>query len=241
MMAVEELRAEGSLYDAATLLARHKRPGHCSPAIIAASRSLAASDVLGPLLRADLRSTAINCSLPSITPELTKDLAALDAETKKLPDPGRNLDVILFATELSLKTGRFDPLATLASAPDFVDRWMNVSPTAARAALLIQHAVWTLAGGAEASSNAGSAASATRFSSAATSVSLLCDTFPPAPAPATSSGGPAPGVSESDMCDKVRSLRPPFKIPEEARVLLARSAIEMLLSQTAESPKAPPP
>ncbi|HLM72329.1 MAG TPA: hypothetical protein VK459_06550, partial [Polyangiaceae bacterium] len=158
MTAVEELRAEGSLYDAATLLARHKRPGHCSPTILAASRGLAASDVIGPLLRADLYSTAINCSLPSITPKLTQDLAALDAETKKLSDPGRNLDVMLFATELSLRTNRFEPLAKLASAPDFVDRWMSVSPTAALAALLIQHAVGTLAPEASSSSGANTAA-----------------------------------------------------------------------------------
>ncbi|MCK6593441.1 MAG: hypothetical protein L6Q76_38270, partial [Polyangiaceae bacterium] len=40
MAATEQLRAEGNLYDAATLLTRHKRPGHCNPAIVAASRAL---------------------------------------------------------------------------------------------------------------------------------------------------------------------------------------------------------
>jgi hypothetical protein len=235
---VEELRAEGNLYDAATLLARHKRPGHCSPAILAASRSLASSDALGPLLRADLYSTAINCSLPSITPELTQDLAALDAETRKLPDPGRNLDVVFFATELSLRTSRFEPIAKLTSAPDFVERWMNVSPTAALAALLIQHAVSTLSPApSPAGSQSPSAANAANAATAPATSSpylLLCETFPPG-APKTS------GLNESEMCDKVRALRPPFKIPEDARRKLAREALEMLVRQTAESPKAPPP
>ena len=249
MTAVEELRAEGNLYDAATLLARHRRPGHCSPAILAASRSLAGNDTLGPVLRADLYSTAINCSLPSITPELTQDLASLDAETRKLPDPGRNLDVVLFATELSLRTGRFEPLAKLASAPDFVERWMNVSPRASVAALLIQHAVSALsapsapsAGGPSAASNPAANAANQGAASAASSYSLLCETFA---GERTSSGAGADarsaGVNESDMCDKVRSLRPPFKIPEEARRKLAREALEMLVKQTAESSKTPPP
>jgi hypothetical protein len=43
------------------------------------------------------------------------------------------------------------------------------------------------------------------------------------------------------MCDKVRALRPPFKIPEEARRKLAREALEMLVKQTAESPKGASP
>lgn len=237
MTAVEELRAEGHIYDAATVLARHKRPGHCSPAIIAAARSLASNDALGPLLRSDLYSTAINCSLPSISPELVKDLAALDAETKKLPDPGRNLSVVLFATELSLGTGRWEPIAKLASAPDFVDRWMNVSPTAALAALLIQHAAAVLAGPQTPASSAPSASSNAADTAGTRAYSLLCDTFPGAAREAAR----ASGANEADMCDKVRALRPPFKIPEDARKKLAREAIEMLVKQTAESPKTPPP
>jgi hypothetical protein len=224
MAAVEELRADGLLYDAAALLTRHKREGHCSPAIVAAARALAGTTSLGPGLRADLYGTAVNCSLASVRPELIEDLASLDAETRKLADPTRNLRVILFTTDLSLREGRFEPIARLAASPDFVDRWMDSSPGAALAALLIHHAALTLSGAPLAAEKTGPA------------YQLLCETFPARP-----ETGKTPMGAETDMCAEVRSLRPPFKIPIEGRQKLARLALQRLVKQAFDAPKSPPP
>src|SRR6185369_14346651 len=69
--AVEDLRASGRLYDAATLLTRHRREGHCGPSVLAASRALGRAAALGPLVRADLLSGAINCTAAAGGPEVS--------------------------------------------------------------------------------------------------------------------------------------------------------------------------
>jgi hypothetical protein len=119
----------------------------------------------------------------------------------------------LFTTELSLRQGRFEPLARLAKAPDFVSRWMNVSPTAAAAALLIDHAAATLSGE-EIAAGRGEG-----------SYRLLCETFPPG--------------DRAETCAEIRSLRPPFKVPsdEAARQKLAQKALERLVKQASAPPK----
>jgi hypothetical protein len=213
LTALSKLRASDRIYDAAALLTRHKRDGHCSPAIIAAARELARAPYLGPAMRSDLYGTAVNCSLPSVRADVLDDLEALDKETWKLPDPTRSLSVLLFTTELSLRQGRWEPALRLASAPDFVSRWMNVSPTAASAALLINHAVVTLSGAeVDAARTAGA-------------YQLLCETFP------------AGDRDRASMCVEARNLRPPFKTSIEARQKLARESLEKLVKQAA----APPP
>ena len=144
--AVEDLRASGRLYDAATLLTRQRREGHCGPSILAASRALGRAPGLGPLVRADLLSGAINCTAAAGGPEVSADLLALDAATRALPDPARSLKVLLSIADLAARTEQWALLDELVTQPGFVDRWTAVHPTAAAAALLFAHASAVLAG-----------------------------------------------------------------------------------------------
>jgi hypothetical protein len=144
--AVEDLRAGGRLYDAATLLTRQRREGHCGPSILAASRALGRAPGLGPLMRADLLSSAINCTAAAGGPEVAADLLALDAATRALPDPARSLKVLLSIADLAARTEQWALLDELVTQPGFVDRWTAVHPSAAAAALLFAHASAVLAG-----------------------------------------------------------------------------------------------
>ncbi len=51
-----------------------------------------------PALRADLLSVAVRCAAAALDASVVDDLMALDGETRALPDLGRNLKVVLFAT-----------------------------------------------------------------------------------------------------------------------------------------------
>jgi hypothetical protein len=144
--AVEALVQGGRLYDAGVLLARQRREGHCGPRVLAAARALGRAPALGPALRADLLSVAVRCAAAALDDAVVDDLLALDGETRALPDLGRNLNVVLFATELSARAGRWDLLAKLAKQPAFVDRWMAEDADAAATALLIEAAAAALAG-----------------------------------------------------------------------------------------------
>ncbi|MEP7124392.1 MAG: hypothetical protein ABJE95_25920 [Byssovorax sp.] len=144
--AVSDLRAAGHLYDAATLLARQRREGHCGPQILAATRALGRSTALGPLVRADLLSVAVNCTAAVGGPEVAADLLALDAATRALADPARSLKVLLSVADLAARTDQWALLDQLVIQPDFLDRWSAVHPTAAAAALLFAHASAVVAG-----------------------------------------------------------------------------------------------
>ena len=144
--AVEDLRAGGRLYDAATLLTRQRREGHCGPLILASTRALGRAPTLGPLVRADLLSVAVNCTAALGGAEVASDLLALDAATRALADPGRSLEVLLSVADLAARTDQWTLLDQLVSQPDFLDRWTSVHPTAAAAALLFAHASAVVAG-----------------------------------------------------------------------------------------------
>jgi hypothetical protein len=201
--AVESLRADGRIYDAAVLLARHRREGHCSPALSAAARALGRSPLLGPSVRADLLSVAVNCAAASPDPRFEDDVVSLDEETRALPDPSRNLRLVLFVTDLAVHSNRFELLARLAAQPGFVARWTNVDPTAATAALLIDHAALTLTGKPIAPD-----AQRSHFE-------LVCETFAP--------GDRAP------LCDAIRALRAPSS-PLKDRERVAREALGALVA-----------
>jgi hypothetical protein len=201
--AVEELRADGRLYDAAILLTRQRRDNHCSPAILSAARSLARSPILGPFVRSDLRSAAINCSIAGGGPELAADVMALDEETRRLPDPTRNLKVMLSLAELAARTDQWELLTTLSSQPDFVDRWMSVHPNAAAAALLVAHAVPAVHG------------SAADLEKTREAYDLLCETFPPG--------------ERASLCEQIRKLRAPSAASSTERQRLGKEAIKKLV------------
>ncbi|MGK3971043.1 hypothetical protein WMF38_04945 [Sorangium sp. So ce118] len=144
--AVEALRRSGRLYDAGVMLARQRREGHCGPLVLAAARALGREPSLGPALRADLLSVAVRCAAAALDASVVDDVMALDDETRALPDLGRNLKVVLFATELATHAQRWDVLARLAKQPEFVERWLGESDEAAATALLIEAAAAALAG-----------------------------------------------------------------------------------------------
>ncbi|WP_437820034.1 hypothetical protein [Sorangium sp. So ce1078] len=144
--AVEALRRSGRLYDAGVMVARQRREGHCGPLVLAAARALGRAPSLGPALRADLLSVAVRCAAAALDASVVDDVLALDGETRALPDLGRNLKVVLFATELAVRAERWDVLAKLAKQPEFVDRWTGESDDAAVTAHLIETAAAVLAG-----------------------------------------------------------------------------------------------
>ncbi len=206
---VEELRGGGREDEAAALLARQRRDGHCSPKLLAASRALGRSQALLPGSRADMLTVAVNCAGADAGADLEKDLAALDAETRKLADPMRNLKVMLFAADLALRVDRPQLLLSLVRAPGFVDRFLPISGNAVAFALVLHHAAFTLAG--EALDPAPTEAT----------FSLVCGSFPSA--------------DRRFECDEVAALRD-GKVGQDARKKLAKDAIGKLLEPPAKAP-----
>ena len=209
--AVEALRADGRPYDAAVLLTRQRRDGHCNPALVAASRALGRSAALGPELRSDALTVAVNCGSAALSASVVDDLVAIDGETRLLPDLSRNLRLVLFVTDLALREKRYDVLTRLTAQPDFIDRWMKVSPQAATAALLIDEAAAALAppGGA-------------RPAAARGAYELFCETFPPG--------------DRAETCGQIKALRAAHAAPPEERRRRAKEALEKLVSQGSGPP-----
>lgn len=202
--AVEALRASDRLYDAAVLLSRHKRETHCSPTLLAAARAMGRAEALGPHLRADLLSAAINCSAAAGGAEVEADVLALDGETRRLADPSRNLEVMLSLADLAAKSDKWSLLTKLAAQPGFVERWMSVHPNAAAAALLLDHAVSAING------------SPVAVERTKVSHRLLCETFPPG--------------ERADLCAKIKGLRAPGAGTAAERQKAAKEAVRGLVS-----------
>ncbi|MDC0745088.1 hypothetical protein [Polyangium mundeleinium] len=196
-----ELASAGRVYDAALLLARQRQPSHCNPSLLSAARSIGRSKLLGPSLRADTLSVAVNCA--PLDDAALDDLAALDADTTALADRSRNLSVLVFATELGLTRDRWDVLAKLARSPTFVSRWLDTTPHASLFALVLAHAVAILA------------KEPTLAEPASRSYDLFCVTLPPA---------------DKAACEAVRALRQPEADPE-VRAKRAREAVSAALQR----------
>ncbi|WP_433936675.1 hypothetical protein AB3662_18570 [Sorangium cellulosum] len=202
--AVEALRRSGRLYDAGVMLARQRREGHCGPLVLEAARALGRAPSLGPALRADLLSVAVRCAAAALDGSVVDDVMALDGETRVLPDLGRNLKVVLFATELAVRAQRWDVLARLARQPDFVARWLGESDDAAATALLIEAAAAALAGD--------PAPGDARVDGAR---ERLC--------------GQPPAGDRAALCAEIQRLRP-GALPEAQRRQSAKEALERLLA-----------
>jgi hypothetical protein len=202
--AVEALRAEGRPYDAAVLLARQRRPSHCNPTLLAAARALGRAPSVGPSLRADVLTVAVNCA-PEGTSNLD-DLATLDAETTRMADPSRNLALLVFTAQLGLQRDNWQPLAHLARSPTFVDRWLDTSPRAVLFALALAQAATVLGG----DPRPGPSSDAAR--------DLFCKTLPQ--------------PDSARICDTLDALRRPGQTPDILRAL-ARKAVEEALSGVA--------
>jgi hypothetical protein len=140
------------------------------------------------------------------------DLIALDDATRRLADPTRNFKVLLFVTDLAVRAKRWDVLARLTAQPEFVDRWLKVNPTAATAALLVDHAAAIL-------SDKPVAAERTR-----SAFTLLCETFPPG--------------DRASMCTELATMRASAGKPAD-KAAGARAALETLVA-AATAPAAPP-
>jgi hypothetical protein len=212
--AVEALRTDGRLYDAAVLLTRQRHESHCNPALVAAARSLGRSTMLGPVLTNDLLSVAVNCSLADPDKAMEDDILVLDADTRKMADPMRNFRLALFVAELGERTGRWGPLGRLTAQPDFVSRWARQSSTATAAALVLDHAAAILNGRA-----------IEREKSAGT-IKLICETYPP--------------QGYAELCASLKELRDPASKTAEARTEAARKAIKSLIVSTTSPPPAQP-
>jgi len=211
--AVDDLRGGGRLYDAATLLTRQRREGHCGPGILAASRALGRAPTLGPLVRADLLSVAVNCTAAAGGPEVSADLLALDAATRALPDPARSLKVLLSIAELATRTDEFSLLDKLAEQPDFVDRWMTVHPTAATAALLFAHASAVVSG------------RAVDLEKTRAAYELVCELYPPG--------------DRAAICADLVALRAPPKGPTADRRRAAKEAVARAVAAFTTPPASP--
>ena len=208
--AVEALRAGGLADEAAVLLGRHRRDGHCNAALLKAARELGRSPALLPVSRSDMLAVAVNCWAGGATEELAKDLAALDEETRKLADPMRNLRVLLFVAETALRNDKPELLLALVRAPGFVDRFLRMHGNAVAGALLMHHAAHVLAGEA--------------FEPAQTedTFALVCSSFP--------------SQERRAECDDVKAMRDGSK-PAPIRRALAKDALRRLLSPPAPPQK----
>ncbi len=120
--AAEKLIAEKKVLDATLLLTRQRDPSHCVPRALAAMRKAHAELAGAPAQRADLLTGLINCGIGGEAAALSLDLAALDAEVRKLGDPSREIQGGLFAAALSVRRGEPQLLDTLTKQPDFVTR-----------------------------------------------------------------------------------------------------------------------
>ncbi|WP_437553643.1 hypothetical protein WME97_19005 [Sorangium sp. So ce367] len=198
--AVEALRQSGRLYDAGVMLARQRREGHCGPVVLAAARALGRAPSLGPALRADLLSVAVRCAAAALDASVVDDLMALDGETRALPDLGRNLKVVLFATELAVREQRWDVLSRLSKQPDFVGRFRGASEDAAATARLIEAAAAVLAGEPA-----------------------------PRDAPGVGACGAPLAGDRAALCAEIERLRP-GALPEPQRRQAAREALTNLLA-----------
>ncbi len=211
--AVEELRADGKIYDAAILLTRQKHPNHCSPTLVAAARAMGRSPLLGPWIRSDLLSSAVNCTAASGSPEVEADLVQIDEDTRKIPDPTRNLRMVLSIADLATRTDQWKMLTRLVDQPDFVSRWMSIHPNAAAAALLLDHAVAAING------------QPVALERTKPSYQLLCETFK--------------SPERSDMCAIVDALRAPLAGPMAERQRLAKDAVKKLVASSSGPPSPP--
>jgi hypothetical protein len=203
--AVAQAEAAGHTYDAAALLTRQRAEPHCSAAVLAAARRLGHSAELGPSLRADLLSVAVNCGAAELDAAAVADLSAVDDALALLPDPSRGFATLLSTLELADRTERWDVLARLVDKPGFLTRWTGTTPFAATAALLIEQASGTLVG------------KPRDVAATAADVGLFCETFPPA--------------DRAETCTWLRTLRSQAGAPEADRKASARSALRALLKQ----------
>jgi len=141
------------------------------------------------------------------------DLLAIDEDTRKLPDPSRNLRLVLEVADLASRTDRWGMLARLVDQPSFLGRWMNIHPDAAAAALLLDHAVTAIGG------------QAVALERTRGSWQLLCETFK------------AP--ERADVCGMIEVLRSPLQGPMAERQRFARDAVRKLVASV-EAPRSPP-
>ncbi|UQA56668.1 hypothetical protein [Polyangium aurulentum] len=198
--AVVELRAADKPYEAAVLLVRQRQRTHCNPTLLSAARALGRTPSLGPSLRADLLSVAVQCAPPGAG--MLDDLAALDAETARLPDRTRNLSLLVFAAELGVQRERWDALGRLAKSPAFVQRWLDAGPRAVLLALLLRQAAAVLNGERRA------------LGADEPTFTLFCRTLPP---------GDAAGA-----CAAIEALGKPSVQGEEARKIARQAVIDAL-------------
>jgi len=138
--AISALTTQGRVDDAAALLTRHRHSRHCSPVIVAQARDLATHRELGVHLRADLLTISANCKAGAGGGDIAGELSALDDLTQRHALPSRNFEVLLFATRHALVSKDYQPLYAMSQKPRFIQRWHELGPDLAAAALLIHHA-----------------------------------------------------------------------------------------------------
>lgn len=207
--AVESLRADGRADEAATLLARQRRDGHCSPALLATARALGRSQALLPASRADMLAVAVNCAGADGGADLEKDLLAIDKETRMLADPTRNLKLLFFVAQLALRADKPALLLPLVRGDGFIDRFLRLSGNAVAGALVLHHTAHLLSG------------EAFELSSTQGAFSLVCESFP--------------DVERRAECDDLKALRD-ASTPAAARKTAAKAALERLLTPPAAPP-----
>ncbi|MFO0588178.1 MAG: hypothetical protein U0441_11590 [Polyangiaceae bacterium] len=211
--AVESLRADGRVDEAATLLARQRREGHCSPALLTTARALGRSPSLLPAARADMLAVAVNCAGADGGAELQKDLLAIDQDTRKLADPTRNLRLLLFVGQLALRADKPELLLPLVRADGFIERYLRLSGNATVGALVLHHAAHILTGEA--------------FDPKTTqgAFSLICESFP--------------SDERRSECADLKGMRDTTTAADK-RKALAKAALERILTRTEDAPAKKP-
>src|SRR5262249_50641721 len=148
-----------------------------------------------------------NCTAAAGGAEVEADLLQIDADTRKLPDPSRNVRLVLSVAELALRTDRWEMLAKLVEQPSFVTYWMGLHPNAATAAPLLDHAARAIAGHPVA------------LERTKANHELLCETFK--------------SSERAELCALVDVLRAPLAGPMAERQRVAKEAVRKLVASTA--------
>ncbi len=193
----------GKTFDATLLLTQQREPGHCSREVLALLHDAAAHTKGVPAFRADLLGGAVNCNKGNISAEMLADLDGFATEIARLGDPMRELELALFATELTLTSNDVRPISLVVRRDGYLARGRDAGPLLLGIGLLLDHAASTLAH------------EPVRLSATQVDYDLLCGTMP--------------RDDRAQLCGLISSLRKDTGDPD-ARAKTARSALERVMT-----------
>jgi hypothetical protein len=193
----------GKTFDATLLLTQQRDPGHCTREVLALLHDAASRTKGVPAFRADLLGGAVNCNKGNISAEMLADLDGFAAELGRLGDPMRELELALFAAELTLTSGDARPITVVVRREGYLSRSRDAGPLLLGMGLLLDHAASALAH------------EPVRLAPTQVDYDLLCGTMP--------------RDDRATLCGLISGLRRDVGEPD-ARAKTARAALEKVMT-----------